>query len=100
MRKVAGVVAPTNAHAQLGEEFYVGPFRVEIKAGSQVGPVATRFLAAERQSEQSRPIGDVRPFLFLARPDRMPDGLVVVRGRVWQQIVEPALRSHWGGDAA
>jgi hypothetical protein len=34
---------------------------------------------AEQQSEQHRPIGDNRPFILVAMPDDMNDGLVVMR---------------------
>jgi len=56
------------------------PVRYESKAGAQVGPIATRYLAAEKQSEQARATGDVRPFVFLAMPDEWgTDGLIVFR---------------------
>ena len=97
MRKKVGVTVATTMHAAIGEEAWTHPvFRDECKAGAQVGPIATRFLAAEKQSEQNRRIGDNRDFRYLARPDGMPGGLVVVRGSVWDAVIEPALREHYG----
>jgi hypothetical protein len=55
------------------------PIRVEVKAGKQVKPVETRFLAAEKQSDAARATGDPRPFVFIAMPDGMTDGLFVCR---------------------
>jgi hypothetical protein len=60
--------------------------RVEIKAGAQVQPIATRFELAEHQSEQQRPLGDVRPFVFVAMPDDWgSEGLVIMRLSVFSQ---------------
>jgi len=66
---------------QLGnEEAWSGlPVRVEVKSGAQVGPVWTRFLAAEIQAHQSKAVGDLRPFVFVAMGRGTTDGLVVVR---------------------
>lgn len=74
-RKVLGIGGANTRH----EELWGGNIRVEVKAGAQVNPIATRFIAAERQSEHHRPIADVRPFVFIAMPDGMSDGLVVMR---------------------
>lgn len=52
------------------EEDYRGALRVESKAGGQVGPIITRFLAAEAQSEAKRPIGDHRPFAMIAAHEK------------------------------
>jgi len=61
--------------------------RIEVKAGAQVGPLATRFLAAEKQSNQAKAIGDTRPFIFVAMPDNMSDGLMVMRLSDFQQLM-------------
>jgi hypothetical protein len=61
------------------EEAWNFPVRVEVKAGKQVSPLATRFLAAEKQSDAARSTGDPRPFVFIAMPDGMTDGLFVCR---------------------
>jgi len=74
-RKVLG----TNGAMTRHEEHWSGGVRVEVKAGAQVNPIWTRFRLAEQQSEQHRPIGDNRPFILVAMPDDMNDGLVVMR---------------------
>ena len=97
MRKRVGASVATTMHAAIGEEAWTHQvFRDECKAGAQVGPIATRFLAAERQAEQNRRIGDNRAFRYLARPDGMPGGIVCLRGDVWDSVVEPALRAYYG----
>ncbi len=56
------------------------PVRVEVKAGAQVKPIETRFLAAEKQSTAAKATGDPRPFVFIAMPDGTgADGLFVCR---------------------
>lgn len=100
MRKQAGVTIASNAHAAIGEEAWSSAFRWETKSGKQVNPIATRFLLAEKQSEGGRPVGDVRPFGMMARPDGMPGGLVLVRGSVWRQYVLPALMEFYGEEAS
>ena len=55
------------------------PVRVEVKAGAQVKPIETRFLAAEKQSVAAKATGDPRPFVFVAMPDGQSDGLFVCR---------------------
>jgi hypothetical protein len=74
-RKALGIPGVMSRH----EEHLGGGFRVEFKAGQQVGPIATRFYAAERQSEDARPIGDHRPFAMVAMPEGTSDGIVLVR---------------------
>jgi len=61
------------------EEVWGGSCRVEMKAGKQVQPIATRFEAARAQSELARPMGDPRPFLMVAMPDGSSDGIVLMR---------------------
>lgn len=69
---------PTSTLKPSNEEWFGGFVRFEVKSGAQVGPVWTRYLGAEAQSEAQRPFGDNRPFVFLASPDD-GDGLVVFR---------------------
>ena len=76
-RKKLGLAATGNAGTR-HEEHWGGLFRVEVKAGSQVGPIATRFLAARSQSEASKSLGDVRPFAMIAMPDGSSDGIVLM----------------------
>jgi hypothetical protein len=78
---------------QLGnEESWHGlPLRVEVKSGAQVGPVWTKYAAAEAQSEATRPIGDVAPFVMVAMGTRTSDGLVVFRLSQFARVVEAVL---------
>lgn len=66
---------------QLGnEESWTGlPVRVEVKSGAQVGPIWTKYAAAEAQSEATRPIGDISPFCMVAMGQRTTDGLFICR---------------------
>lgn len=80
------------------EEHLGGTVRMEVKAGAQVGPVWTRFRDAEAQSEEHRPIGDHRPFVFVAMPDGDADGLAVVRLSALHEFAA-ALLEQWGGAA-
>ena len=61
------------------EELLGGLVRWEAKAGSQIQPMWTAFLKAERQSEQQRPFGDNRPFVMSAAADGQSDQLVAFR---------------------
>lgn len=60
------------------EEHWGGMFRVEIKAGAQVKPIATRFFKAMRQSNESKADGDTRPFAMIAMPEGVSDGIVLM----------------------
>lgn len=75
---------------QLGnEESWTGlPLRVEVKSGAQVGPVWTKYAAAEEQSETNHAIGDARPFVLVAMGTRTTDGLVVFRLSQFARVVE------------
>lgn len=74
-RKMLGIAGANTRH----EELWGGVVRVEMKAGAQVSPIVTRYRNAEQQSEQSRSIGDIRPFVLVAMPDGESDGLAVMR---------------------
>lgn len=74
-RKKLGIGGAMSRH----EEHWGGRVRVEMKAGKQVDPIATRFNAARAQSEEARPIGDTRPFLMVAMPEGTSDGIVLMR---------------------
>jgi hypothetical protein len=50
------------------EEHYDGPTRIEVKVGAQVKAMITAFDKHMGQSEASRPIGDVRPFVLHVKP--------------------------------
>jgi hypothetical protein len=65
------------------------PLRVECKAGAQVGPVATRFLASENQADASKATGDPRPFVSICMPDGWgSDGIVQCRLSQLARVVE------------
>lgn len=65
-------------HLTRHEENWGGAFRTEIKAGIQVGPIATRFQAAKAQSDAAKALGDIRPFVMVAMPDGTTDGIVLM----------------------
>lgn len=69
----AGAMRPGN------EEHWGGAVRTECKSGAQVKPIHTRFVGAHMQSEQNRPFGDNRPFVFTAYPDGVKHGYVIIR---------------------
>jgi hypothetical protein len=83
-RKTLGLVGANTRH----EEHWGGALRVEVKAGAQVGPIATRFLACEAQSGEARALGDNRPFAMVAMPDDWKSGLIVMRLEEFAQILE------------
>ena len=74
-RKVLGIPGAMSRH----EEHWSGSCRVEMKAGKQVQPIATRFELARAQSEEQRPHGDHRPFMMVAMPEYTKDGIVLMR---------------------
>ena len=65
-------------HLTRHEENWGGAFRVEIKAGAQVGPIATRFRAAKAQSDAAKAMGDIRPFVMVAMPDGTTEGIILM----------------------
>lgn len=69
------------------EEHWGGAFRCEVKAGVQVQPIETRFKLAEAQSQISRPLGDIRPFIMVAMPDGINDGVVLMRLSTFSDIL-------------
>lgn len=73
-RKVLGITGVNSRH----EEHWGGLLRVEVKAGAQVGPIATRYESARAQSDAARALGDVRLFAMIAMPDGSRDGVVLM----------------------
>lgn len=65
-------------HLTRHEENWGGAFRIEVKAGVQVGPIATRFYAAKAQSDAAKALGDIRPFIMVAMPDGTARGIVLM----------------------
>ena len=65
-------------HLTRHEENWAGAFRTEIKAGAQVGPIATRFNSAKAQSDAAKALGDIRPFVMVAMPDGTSEGICLM----------------------
>jgi hypothetical protein len=65
-------------HLTRHEENWGGAFRTEIKAGAQIGPIATRFQQARAQSDAAKAVGDIRPFVMVAMPDGTTKGIVLM----------------------
>ncbi len=76
-RKKLGLYATGNAGSR-HEEHWSGAFRIESKAGAQVGPIATRFYEAKAQSDAAKAIGDIRPFVMVAMPDGTSRGIILM----------------------
>ena len=85
-RKKLGLSATGNAGSR-HEEHWSGLFRVEAKAGKQVGPIATRFYLAKAQSEASKSFGDIRPFAMIAMPDGKSDGIVLMTLEEFAELI-------------
>jgi hypothetical protein len=85
-RKKLGLSATGNAGTR-HEEHWGGMFRVEVKAGAQVGPIATRFQSAKYQSDASKALGDIRPFAMIAMPDGSKDGIVLMTLDEFAQLI-------------
>jgi NADH dehydrogenase/NADH:ubiquinone oxidoreductase subunit G len=92
LERVTGAEAARFA-GQLGnEEAWSGlPLRVEVKSGAQVGPIWTRYAAAENQANASKAIGDARPFVMVAMGQKTSDGLALVRLSELARFVEAVL---------
>ena len=74
-------------HLTRHEENWGGYFRTEVKAGAQVGPIATRFQAAYAQSLAAKALGDIRPFIMVAMPDGTTEGIVLVTLTEFTEII-------------
>ncbi len=74
-------------HLTRHEENWGGAFRTEIKAGIQVGPIATRFQLAKAQSDAAKALGDIRPFIMVAMPDGTTDGIVLMSLSEFSELV-------------
>lgn len=87
-RRAVGVGDSAVPAAFADEEAWGGVCRFEVKAGKQVGPIATRFLAALRQSEKSRSTTDTRPFAMVCMPDGWgANGLVIMDLETFQRTI-------------
>jgi hypothetical protein len=74
-------------HLTRHEENWGGAFRTEIKAGAQIGPIATRFHAAKAQSDAAKALGDIRPFVMVAMPDGTTEGIVLMTLSEFSELV-------------
>lgn len=61
------------------EELFGGALRIEVKAGKIVAPAVTAYERNRAQSEQSRSVGDNRPFAAVWMPDGSRDGVIACR---------------------
>lgn len=72
-------IPDTRFRSQMGhEENWRGEVRVEVKSGKQVQSLWNKFIKAKLQSDDNKRIGDARPFVFVAMPDGVNNGLVVM----------------------
>jgi len=85
-RKQLGLSATGKAGSR-HEEHWTGAFRTEVKAGAQVGPIATRFNQARLQSEGSKTVGDNRPFVMVAMPNGSADGIVLISLSEFKELI-------------
>lgn len=92
-RKALGLQPERWKGREANEETWMAALRVEVKAGAQVRPIATRYVAARNQSDAARAIGDTRPFALYARPDGSA-GLLVIRADELPRVVA-ALLEEW-----
>lgn len=76
------------------EEHWRGALRVEIKAGAQIQPIATRFNLARSQSNEGKAVGDIRPFAMVAMPDGESDGIVLMSLSDFSTIFETLLSDN------
>lgn len=72
--QISGTPVGKYASQTGNEENWRGPLRVEVKAGAQVKPIATKYRSAREQSDAAHATGDPRPFCFAAVPDGWPNG--------------------------
>lgn len=94
LEAVTGVQAARFAAMTSNEELWNLGVRVEVKSGAQVGPIATRFLAAEAQSAASKRIGDSRVFAMIAMPNGWAnDGIFQCRISELARAVEGLLET-------
>ena len=71
------VAAPTSATSGQ-EEYWRLALRLEVKAGGMAKTVDTFYRNTKAQSDQSKAIGDSRPFGAIAMPDGSSDGFLVI----------------------
>ena len=97
VRKKLGIPDRKFHGADAHEENWRSAVRIEVKAGKQVGPIATRFNKAEAQSwENVKNVigGRDKPFMMVAMPDGESDGIVLFRLSKMKEVLEGIL-SNW-----
>jgi hypothetical protein len=97
VRKKLGIPDRKFHGADAHEENWRSAVRIEVKAGKQVGPIATRFNKAEAQSwENVKNVvgGRGKPFMMVAMPDGESDGIVLFRLSKMKEVLEGIL-SNW-----
>ena len=97
VRKQFGIAGPSLGADH--EENWRGAVRVEVKSGAQVRPAWTAYSRMEDQSEASRPIGDLRPFVGVAMVDGITDGVVMVRLSRLYEVAAAIVAAGEGTDA-
>jgi hypothetical protein len=69
-----------------------------VKAGKQVGPIATRFNKAEAQSWENvkDSIGGnkSKPFMMVAMPEGTSDGICLIRLSELEKVMD-AIQDNW-----
>jgi len=92
VRKKLGIPDRKFHGADAHEENWRSAVRIEVKAGKQVGPIATRFEKAEAQSWENvkNQVGGGRskPFMMVAMPDSTSDGIVLFRLSQLREVIE------------
>jgi len=89
LETVTGTPAGRYSSQTANEELWRLATLCEVKEGAQVGPIATRFLAAETQAFVAKAFGDPRPFLMVAMPKGWgSEGIVLCRLSELGHVVE------------
>lgn len=97
-RKALMLQGETWRGREANEESWTSALRIEVKAGGRMAnPVGLRYDQCRAQSDEAKPIGDIRPFAAVFKPDGWSDVLVVVKGSDLPNVVE-ALMTEWAGE--
>jgi hypothetical protein len=99
VRKKLGIPDRKFHGADAHEENWRSAVRIEVKAGKQVGPIATRFNKAEAQSwenvkNQVGGTGKSKPFMMVAMPDGESDGIVLCRLSQLDKVVDALIENR------
>lgn len=98
VRKKLGIPDRKFHGADAHEENWRSAVRIEVKAGKQVGPIATRFKNAEAQSWENVKNqvggGKSKPFMMVAMPDGESDGIVLCRLSELDKVVDALIENR------